>query len=308
MSKKHSILYSIISISALGIIAKITGLLREGVVAAYFGTTAPMDVFSLSLSYVTTIVTIIAESFAISYFPIFMNNIQVGGEKLDAKRISNVINQYILVSCFVCFVILLFSSKIAEYIHDKVPSVNIDTIRWYVQLLFLTIVTGGLTRIFVCALNGLRKFGWMQITQILYSVIAIVFTVLFSKRIGMSILVFAFLINSILQVIILFKVFFKDGRTYSFSINFMSYETVKAWRNLFPVFLGTETYLLGLTIDRTIGISLGQEGVASSFNYAGLLYGLLNTIIAGPIITVFYYCCPIKLRCNVESIKIGGQT
>ena len=23
---------------------------------------------------------------------------------------------------------------------------------------------------------------------------------------------------------------------------------------------------------------------------------------------IFNYCCPIKLRCNVESIKIGGQT
>ena len=46
------------SISFWGIVAKLLGLLREGVFANYFGTSAEMDVFGLIGGYATTLMSI----------------------------------------------------------------------------------------------------------------------------------------------------------------------------------------------------------------------------------------------------------
>lgn len=286
--QKKSVLYSILSVSFLGIVAKVLGLLREGVVAAYFGTSAQMDVFSLLSSLMTTILTITASSMAVSYLPVFIEDDTKFGADEASKRLSNLLNQYVVFS--VLFYVLLFvlSPLIPLYIGNKVVGVSDETIVLYARLLFSTIVLSGMSRIQVAALSGLRRFGWMQITTALYSIISIILTVLLGKRYGVGVLVASYIINSVIQVVILHSVLFKGDYKYSFFLSFKDERCRSIWRSFIPVFLGTETYLLGLTIDRAIGLSLGQEGVSSALNYAGLLYGLINTIIGMPIVSVFY--------------------
>ena len=104
--KRKSVIYSIISISALGIIAKVVGLFREGVVAAYFGTSAQMDVFGLLSGYATMLVAVIAGALAISFSPYYIKDIQQEGESWAADRFSHTLNQYIFFALVFCFYII----------------------------------------------------------------------------------------------------------------------------------------------------------------------------------------------------------
>ena len=288
MSKtKKTILFSIVSISALGILAKACGLLREGVIAACFGTSSQIDVFGLITGYVTTIITIVASSLAVSYYPYYIRNLQQKGEREASLQFSHIINQYFLFSVIFFVFILFCTSFIAHYISDKTPGIDYNSVYWTTCVIFSTVITGGMTRLFVTALNGLRKYGWMQITQILYSLICTVLVVIFGSKYGIYILVFAFVLNSVLQVSILWYVYFKGERCYRLELQFNNSETLNSWKTIIPVFLGTETYMLGLTIDRTLGLSLGIEGAAAALNYAGILFGLINMVVSGPISTVF---------------------
>ena len=285
--KRKSVIYSIISISALGIIAKVVGLFREGVVAAYFGTSAQMDVFGLLSGYATMLVAVIAGALAISFSPYYIKDIQQEGESWAADRFSHTLNQYIFFALVFFALVWLVSPWLADLVCQNTSGADNETALLYIRVLFATVITGGMTRLFVSALNGLRKYGWMQITQILYSIIAIILTVAFGRKYGVGVLVAAFVFNSIVQVAILWIVFFHDGRKYSFALGLKDTVTRESWKAIIPVFLGTEIYMLGLAIDRTVGLSLKMDGSVAALNYAGMLFGLINMVVTGPIGTVF---------------------
>lgn len=285
--KSKSVLLSIISISALGIVAKVAGLLREGVVAAYFGTSAQMDVFGLLSGYASMLMSVIAGSLAISFSPYYISDIQQKGEEKASERFSHILNQYALFS-FVFFLLVLVASPwISDVVYKSSTGVDKGIVLLYIRVLMATIITGGMSRLFVSALTGLRKYGWMQITQIFYSVVAIFLTVVFGSRYGVGVLVLAFVLNTVVQVAVLWVVFFREGRTYSFALGLKNIVTHESWKSIVPVFLGTEIYMLGLIIDRTIGLSLNMEGAAAALTYAGILFGLINTVVTSPIGTVF---------------------
>ena len=285
--KHKSLLYSIISISALGIVAKLMGLLREGVVAAYFGTTAQMDVFGLLSGYATMLMAVIAGSLAISFSPYYISDIQQRGEVTAAERFSHTLNQYVLFSFAFFVLIWLVSPWITVVLCQNISGVETETALLYLRLLFSTVITGGMSRLFVSALNGLRKYGWMQITQIFYSIVAILLTISFGNRYGVGVLVVAFLLNSVVQVAVLWKVFFREGRKYSLTLGLKDSVTRESWKAIAPVFFGTEIYMLGLSIDRTVSLSLNLEGATAALSYAGILFGLINMVVSGPIGTVF---------------------
>ena len=285
--KRKSNIYSILSISALGIVAKVAGLLREGVVAAYFGTSAQMDVFGLLSGYATMLMAVIAGSLAISFSPYYISDIQQRGEKMAAERFSHTLNQYVLFSFVFFLLVLAVSPWIADMVYKSSTGVDRVIVLLYIRVLMATVITGGMSRLFVSALNGLRKYGWMQITQIFYSVIAILLTVILGSRYGVGVLVAAFVLNTVVQVSVLWAVFFREGRTYHFALGLKDNVTRESWKAVVPVFFGTEIYMLGLTIDRTVGLSLNMEGAAAALNYAGILFGLINMVVTSPIGTVF---------------------
>lgn len=285
--KQRSVIYSIITISTLGLLAKVIGLLREGVVAAYFGTSTQMDVFSLLSGYATMLMTVIAGSLAISFSPYYISDIEQRGEAMAAKRFSYILNQYAVFSFVFYALIWIVSPWLSDIVCENTNGADNQTVLLYIRLLVATVITGGMTRLFVTALTGLRKYGWMQITQILYSVLAIILTVFFGEHYGVGVLVVAFVLNSIVQVAVLWIVFYRDGRKYTFSLGFIDCASFESWKAIIPVFFGTEIYMLGLTIDRTIGFTLNMDGAAAALSYAGILYGLINMIVTYPIATVF---------------------
>ena len=285
--RKSSILASIFSLSFLGLVAKVFGLVREGIFAAYFGTSAQMDLFGLLTGYVTTAIAFLAISLGAAYAPRYVRILQQEGEREASHRFSALLNQYILFSIALYALTLLFLPVLANFVCSRLEGVGRKEVTLFLDLIFFTIITGGGTRLFVIALNGLRKFGWMQITQLLYAVIAITLTVIWGRQYGIIVVVFSFLINSIVQFSLLWFVFYRGEREYAFRLDIKNPDTTATWKALIPVFLGTETYMFGLSIDRSVGLTLGVVGSVAALNYAGVMFGMINTLITSPINTVF---------------------
>ena len=285
--RKNSVIASIFSLSFLGLVAKVFGLVRESIFAAYFGTSAQMDLYGLLTGYVTTAVAFLAISLGAAYSPHYVRLLQQEGEKEASHRFSLLLNQYILFSIALFAIVQFFLPYFSDFVCSRLDGVERKDVILFSEIIFFTIITGGGTRLFVTALNGLRKYGWMQITQLLYAVIAIILTVLWGRRYGIIVVVLSFLINSVIQVALLWAVYFQGERKYSLHLELKDPDTMATWRALIPVFLGTETYMFGLSIDRSVGLSLGIVGSVAALNYAGVLFGMINTLITSPINTVF---------------------
>lgn len=286
MSKKN-IVASITTIAFFGICAKVLGLVRDGFLGAYFGTSSEMDLFGLLSGYATTLVALLGSALASSYYPFNIKNIEQKGEGYAAMKFSNILNQYAIFSFVVYAVIFLFSSNIAEAICSSGVTVPFQRVKLYVRIVFAVLVPWGMTRLVVSGLTSLRKYGWMQITQCVYSIVAILLTVMFANKYGIIVVVWAFMLNTVFQIVLLWFVYFNGDRKFVLYLDIKDEQTVVAWRGLVPVAIGADVFMIGATIDRSIGISMGIVGAAASLNYAGTLYSAVNTLVATPIRTVF---------------------
>lgn len=282
-----SITYSIVTIAILSICSKVLGLLREAVTANYFGTSTEMDILFLFNSIIT-IVIFFALSASISYLPVFISKMELHGEKHASVNFSKLLNQYFLFSIVLTSIIYLTAPVLFKLLGSAFPVEYHNTAVTYIRIFSLSIFFSGSVYLFTSVLNGMKLFGRGQIVIMLYSIIAIIFTVCFHGLWGPKALQYAWLTASTLQFIILFFMFFRGERKYSFEFGFKDLDIKKIRKSIIPIFIGSETYMLCLAVDRIIGSTLKEEGIVSALSYAALLYGLVNTVLSSSIITVYY--------------------
>lgn len=288
MSNKKVVVSGIITVAVLAVITKLSGLFREAGVASQFGTSAQMDLFSVLSVYVGMMVSFMAFSSSTSYLPVFVGDVSKRGLDYASRQFSHFLNQFAVVNIIICTIIIIFASVLADFLSTNINGIDQTVATLYIRIISLTILTDGIIRLLITALNGIRQYGWLQKTQILFNLITIFFVLAFSDKYGVGALIAAYVFNSSLQLMLLIYVCWKNGMRYDFCLHFRNKTTISIWKSVIPVFLGSETYILGLAIDRSIGVSLGQEGYASALNYSAMLYGLVNSIISIPIVTVLY--------------------
>ena len=290
MSQKHNILYFIFTISGLSLLSKVLGLFREGVIAGYFGITAETDLYFFIYSVFTTLIAISITPIATSYLPIFVFKREQLGEQVAVNHFTKLLQQFFVISFFIALsvnVILCFID---------IPSLgntwqmgNKDAI-FYIRLFSLIFFLGGSIQIFSSVLNGVKQYGKFQIATTLQNVVVIIFVLLFGKHLGVRTLVLAVTVAYLLQFIYMsVELYGKRGNRIVLSGDIIhDKELSSVYKSIIPVAFGAESYLLCLTIDKAIGKSLGIEGAVSALNYAGLLYGLVNTVIIMAVVTVYY--------------------
>jgi len=288
MSKKQkTLLYSILTISLISFISKIIGFLREGVVAAYFGTTQESDIFFLAYSAYTVLTVIIGSSIGISYLPWFVNDKERDGYDKAVRFTSKIINQIFILSITITILFFIFAPFLANLIAPKYDQATLVILTEYIRLLSLSLFFSISIYILSSVLNGQKKFGISQSIGLLYRCTTIVMVVIFHNIMGAKSLVYSVIISSILQFTILFFLIFKKKSQYSFEAKFNNEKSRRLYKLIIPVFFGTGTIHLSQLIDKIIASTL-SEGSVSALYFSGTLHSFINTLLIASLITVFY--------------------
>lgn len=290
MSKEHSVLYFIFTISGLSLLSKVFGLFREGIIAAYFGITAETDLYFFIYSIFTALIAISITPMAISYLPIFVSKRDKLGEQMAANHFTKLLQQFFVISFFIALIINVILCFVDTLSLGKAwQTENKDAI-FYIRLFSLIFFLGGSIQIFSSVLNGIKQYGKFQIATILQNIVVIIFVLLFGKHLGVRTLALAVTVAYLLQFIYMsVELYGKRGNKIVLSNDIIHDKELSfVYKSIIPVAFGAEAYLVCLTIDKAIGKSLGIEGVVSALNYAGLLYGLVNTVIIMAVVTVYY--------------------
>ena len=290
MNKKHSLLYFIFTISGLSLLSKVLGLFREGVVAAYFGTTAETDVYFYVYSIFMSLIAVTLTPVAISYLPIFVSKRNEEGEQKAVNHFTKLLQQFFVVSFVIALCVNIFFCFVSAFGIEALWNKEEKDCVFYIRLFALMFFFAGSIQIFSSVLNGIKQYGKFQIATMLQNVVIILFVLLFGKSLGVRTLVFAVMIGYVIQfVYMVFELYLRRKNKIVLSERmFCDKELTSVYKSMIPVALGAETYLVGLTIDKIIGRTLEIEGAVSALNYSGLLYGLVNTVIIMAVVTVYY--------------------
>lgn len=285
-SGKQSIAYSVVLISILGLISKVIGLLREGVYSFYLGTSQTADDFFLIYGFLTNVTALLGMSIGIAYLPVFVKDSEKLGDKMALRNCACLMNRLFLVMLLLTAFLFFFPHFWASII---APAYDFDRqliISRYIRYFSLIVFMAVAVHIYASVFDAQKRFGISRVIGMSYSVLSILFLILFYNSWGFDALVYAVMVSFLLQYAV--SVFFLYKNVgYHWGLVPDSWRMQDLYKQIVPVFIGTGTLYIGQLIDRTVASTLAIGSVAA-LNYSGTLHSLINTLLIVSIVTVFY--------------------
>lgn len=285
--KKEQIAKSVILISAFSMISKILGMFRESFLASKFGSNVTTDCYFMALS----LITILNESstrFLNTTLISTLTEAKRNHGKEGKNRTFSLILVFFLLFGLVTFsVIMAFAKPIAGFFAHGFSEEQIELTAQLIRVscfsIFLSIMIGA----FRGYLQSEKKFTESAITDLPYNFILIFYLCIFGARFGLYGLTVATLIATFSQVLIQLPSVRKIGYSFSKFTKREIYSLKTIIRMAPGIMFSAIVSDLNQLIDKSMASTL-DEGVISSFNYAGKVRSLIIGILTSAVATVYF--------------------
>lgn len=270
-----TILGGAILISFFTIISKILGLVRDRMLAYFFGAGEILDAYFASFRIPDLIFnTLVLGALASAFVPVFVKLNQKDNKK--AVYVSNSILNILTVALTI--IALIFIVKANFFVKLLVPGFNLAQLDLTIKLtriMLISIVIFGASNIMSSLLNSYKSYFYYSLAPVMYNV-GIIGGVILSKYYGYTYLAWGVVIGSLLHFIIQLFAVIKIG-----------------WHYL-PIFDFKDLYvrkIFKLMLPRTLGLAIMQVNQV-------VITMIASNLVAGSI-SVFYF------GMNLQSAIVG---
>lgn len=261
------------------LLAKLCGLARESLIAAYFSTgidgtaylTAtqlPMTLFDIVIGGVITA----------SFIPIFNDLL----EKKDKKAAMDFANRFICMILLICILISIFGIVFADkLIYFMAPKFDVPTHDLAVVLssiMFPMIIFTGLAFSFVGILQTFGEFNIPAVMSLISNVAVIAYFPIFGKKFGVYGLSVAMLVSWSLQVFVQLPSLKKFGFKLRPTFKIWNGDMKRALLLAGPILISTWVQPLYSIVNTRI--ASGIDGAVPVLNYANRLYIVVTGVFS----------------------------
>jgi putative peptidoglycan lipid II flippase len=271
----NTILGGAILISFFTIISKILGLVRDRILASFFGAGKILDAYFASFRIPDLIFnTLVLGALASAFVPIFVKLNQKDNQR--AIHVSNSILN--ILTSALAIIALIVILKVDFFVKLLVPGFDyaqLDLTIKLTRIMLISIVIFGASNIMSSLLNSYKSYFYYSLAPIMYN-IGIIAGVILSKYYGYIYLAWGVVIGSLLHFIIQLAAVIKKG-----------------WHYL-PVFDFKDLYvrkIFKLMLPRTLGLAIMQVNQV-------VITMIASNLVAGSI-AVFYF------GMNLQSAIVG---
>ncbi|MCL4364255.1 murein biosynthesis integral membrane protein MurJ [Patescibacteria group bacterium] len=275
-SQQKSIFSSAMLISFMIVLTSLSGFLRYRVLAGYFNKDQ-LDVFFAAFRIPDLIYEIlITGAITSTFIPIYL---QYKNDHKDlTENISSIINLILLLLIVFIFVVYLFIDRVMPVLTPGYSKEKMDQI-----IIFSRILLVGQLPFFVLGnfLTGIgqanKTFFLSALAPVLYNLTTIVFTVLFSQKLGLTAPVWGIVLGAFLLFLVQIPLIFKSGFSFEFII-----KKTRGLKDFFrlagPRAFTVVVAQIDATIDLTLATLLGS-GAYTVFYFAQHLQLLPVSVI-----------------------------
>ncbi|MBQ7034923.1 MAG: murein biosynthesis integral membrane protein MurJ [Clostridia bacterium] len=263
-------------------LSKVLGLVRNMLLARFYGTTAMADAFSAASSlplmiYDVTLGTAIASAFV----PVF-NEKLTQSDKKEAERFgSNFLNITVLIAGILAGVGILLPELAIKIVASGLSSEAMGYAAVLVRIILPVMCFATGIYIFVGILQSYGEFTGPALISLVSNLAMILYFVAFNRYFGIYGLGVAFTLGWVLQLLFLLPFLKKRKFHYSFTFDLKSPDIRRVLVLTLPLFVAALAQPINQLISTNISSNLG-EGLLASVNYAYQAY----FIVAG----IFSYC------------------
>ena len=280
-AKKSAIILMFITL-----ISKITGFIRDIILAQSFGASIITDAYLTALNIPVVLFDGISSSLGTTYIPMFFKIKEEEGNNSVNKFTSNILNIVILLSIIFIIISIIFTPYIVKIFAIGFKGEEFKlTVKFSRILIFsmIFIATNGLISSYLVA-NG--KFYISGLVTIPFNIFCII-SIIIGSLTNSKIMVIGTLIAYIAQLLFQIPFLLKTGYKHNLKVNLKDENIKKILYLIVPVFLGSYVYLINAVVNRTLASTL-EFGSITALNYANKLNIFAVGILVISISTVMY--------------------
>lgn len=288
MSVLKNLKQSTLVLMLIIVISKLMGMLRDIVLANYFGTSNVSDAYLIAISVPTLLFYFIGHALSTAYLPMY-NKIRYDKGETEAQKYSNNLICISFCLCTIIVVVLIFFPEaviklFAAGFDDDTVELTAKFIRYSAaSIYFMTIVNiwGG----YLQANNNFIIPASISVPRNIVLIISIVVALYDIKYLGIGIL-----IAYISEFLLLLPFVIKNGFRFRPIIELKTPEIKETLYLVLPIIIGVGVSQINKIIDRSIASTVISGGI-SALNYASIINNAVQEVLVTGIITILFAKC-----------------
>jgi putative peptidoglycan lipid II flippase len=273
----------------LTLFSKISGLVRDQVMAGYFGISYETDAFTWAYFIPNLFRVLFAESIIIAAFiPVYTLYLKKGDKKEINDFVSSVTNIFILAFVIISILIFIFSTPIGLLL-SKISGNNMDIAGFASmnRIMIFSLVVMSISGLIASVLNSHNIFTIPAVAPIVMNIVSIISVVLLAKNISIASMAWGVMLGSVLEVAIQLPWLKNTGLKYKFGINFKNKAVREIFSMMIPIMLSLGAVQINNSVDNFFALNLGA-GNTTALTFSWRVANLPLGIFSVAIITVLY--------------------
>jgi putative peptidoglycan lipid II flippase len=255
-------------------------------IAANYGATRQTDAYNMAINIISLLTAIVAAGVAAVIIPIY---IQKKVQQTDEEARLFAGNLLCITSLFYVIISILgivFAPGIvrvfAMNFSEETAALTVSLMR----IMFTAAVGLNIVDFLSLISRANEKFIVPSLISLPLTIVIVLFTVLFSGNIGIYALVYAFIVYTFIQVIML-VISLRSVFKIKFMLNFTNGDFSNVFILCLPIFFNVAIREINVAINRILASGL-PEGSISAINYANVLRNLPDGIMTFSLATVIF--------------------
>jgi len=271
------IVFSTVMVSAMTILFKILGFVKQAVIASYFGADKATDLYFVAGDFVSMVGELFVYSVSVAIVSVYSYMLVNEGRRQADKLISAVLETLLPVAFVVVCVINLASPFIAHFLAPGYTSDSHTIIAGYLRSLSPIVLLYVVQVAFNSVLEANKKFLVCRLHSLTTSIAVMAACILLSEKLGVK----ALIAGRYASYLLLFPIVFYACR-HLFKFRFTAFWNNKGLKQVvftsLPLFVSNGVFHINQIVDKVIASSLGA-GAVSALSYCHVVEQLVSSII-----------------------------
>ncbi len=287
-SRKKIFNATVIVIIAI-LLSKVSGLVRDQVMAGYFGISYDTDAFTWAYFIPNLFKVLFAESLIIAAFiPIYSSYLKKK-EKGQLKSFVNSVANIMLAAFFLISVLVfIFSPQIGQLL-SVVANNQLDVAKFVImnRIMIFSLVSLSLSGLATGILNSHNLFALPSLAPFVLNVVTVIAVIILAPRFGIISMAIGVIIGSVFHFLIQVPQLRVAGIKYGFQIDFKHKAVREIFSLMLPILLSLGAVQLNNSVDNFFALNLGAGNTTAltiSWRVANLPLGVFSVAV----ITVLY--------------------
>ncbi len=288
LSRKRIFGATVVVIIAI-LLSKISGLVRDQVMAGYFGISYDTDAYTWAYFIPNLFKVLFAESLIIAAFiPVYTVFLKENKREDQRIFVNSVANIMLIFFIFISLVIFIFSPQIGALLSSIANNqMDIEKFVTMSRIMSFSVLTLSMSGLTTGILNAHNIFAVPAFAPFVLNITIVIFAVILSSRYGIISMAIGTMVGSALQLAIQLPQLRASRLRYSFRIDFKNRAVREIFSLMVPIMLSLGAVQLNNSVDKFFALNLGA-GNTTALDISWRVTNLPLGVFSVAIITVLY--------------------